>query len=45
MDYPNDYFWEMVATTKCKVILEADAHDISTMSRVPVNKALNLIKQ
>jgi hypothetical protein len=34
----------MVAETKCKVILEADAHDIKTMSKVPVNKALKLIK-
>ncbi|MDR1234949.1 MAG: PHP domain-containing protein [Mycoplasmataceae bacterium] len=45
MQYPTDYFWEMVANTKCKVLLEADAHDVWTMSERPVTKALSLIKK
>jgi hypothetical protein len=32
-----------VATTKCKVLLEADAHDVYTMSRIPVKKAIDLM--
>jgi hypothetical protein len=44
MDYPNDYFWEMVSATKCKVLLEADAHDVKTLSPIEVNKAFKLIK-
>jgi hypothetical protein len=34
----------MVSSTKCKVIIEADAHDIKTMAKASVNKALKLIK-
>jgi histidinol phosphatase-like PHP family hydrolase len=43
MDYPNNYFWEMVAATKCKVLIEADAHDIKTLTKPVVEKALKLI--
>jgi hypothetical protein len=34
----------MVASTKCKVLLEADAHDIKTLSPSIVNKGVKLIK-
>jgi hypothetical protein len=35
----------MVADTKCKVLLEADAHDVQTLGKEPVKKALSLIKK
>jgi hypothetical protein len=34
----------MVSATKCKVLLEADAHDVKTLSPTEVNKAFKLIK-
>jgi hypothetical protein len=45
MEYPNDYFWKLVSETQCKVMLEADAHATSTMSKSSVNKAIKLIRK
>ncbi|MDR1991647.1 MAG: histidinol-phosphatase [Mycoplasmataceae bacterium] len=45
MQYPNDYFWNMVSETKCKVLIEADAHEVDTLGKAAVNKAKNLIKE
>lgn len=44
-DYPCDMFWKMVAKSKAKVIVEADAHDPYTMSNEMVQKGINLIKE
>jgi hypothetical protein len=35
----------MVASTKCKVLIEADAHDIKTMAKPSVEKAFALIRK
>lgn len=45
MNYPNDYFWELVSNTKCKVLIEADSHDIKTMSKAVIQKTFKLIKK
>jgi hypothetical protein len=33
----------MVSGTKCKVLIEADAHDIKTLGKLAVNSAYKLI--
>jgi hypothetical protein len=35
----------MVSETKCKVLIEADAHEVDTLGKAAVNKAKNLIKE
>lgn len=44
-DYPTDMFWELVAKSKAKVIIETDAHDPYTMSQEMVDKGVALVKQ
>lgn len=44
-DYPTDMFWKMVAKSKAKVIIEADAHDPYTMSQEMVDKGIKLVKE
>ncbi|MDR0985362.1 MAG: PHP domain-containing protein [Mycoplasmataceae bacterium] len=44
-DYPNNYFWQVVGDTKCKVLIEADAHDHRTLSKTVVNRGIRLIKK
>jgi hypothetical protein len=45
LDYPCDFFWKMVAKTKCQVIIETDAHCADTLSKKIVNQAIKLIHE
>ena len=40
-NYPSEYFWKMVANTKAKVLIEADAHHMKTLSVEWMNNTYN----
>ena len=45
MQYPADNFWSMVAKSKAKVIIENDAHEISTLNKELFDRGYQLIKK
>ena len=45
MDYPAEEFWKIVATTKVKVIVQADAHQIELLNKIIADCGFRLIKE